>query len=128
MKNHNIYFLFSILSLVLIAPFGAINPLIALAAVGIAGVFFFIWYLKEMEEQEKEYKKGLTNNQPNAIMIIVNEREVNTMNEELLKELLNRIELCQNNETKTYDCAECPLYKTFGDGQNICLKLSEINE
>ena len=57
--NHNIYFLFSILSLVLIAPFGAINPLIALAAVGIAGVFFFIWYLKEMEEQEKEYKKEL---------------------------------------------------------------------
>ena len=56
--NHNIYFLFSILSLVLIAPFGAINPLIALAAVGIAGVFFFIWYLKEMEE-EKNYKKEL---------------------------------------------------------------------
>lgn len=59
MKNHNIYFLFSILSLVLIAPFGAINPLIALVAVGIAGVFFFIWYLKEMEEQEKNYKKEL---------------------------------------------------------------------
>ena len=57
--NHNIYFLFSILSLVLIAPFGAINLLIALAAVGIAGVFFFIWYLKEMEEEEKEYKKEL---------------------------------------------------------------------
>lgn len=57
--NHNIYFLFSILSLALIAPFGAINPLIALAAVGIAGVFFFIWYLKEMEEQEKNYKKEL---------------------------------------------------------------------
>ena len=57
--NHNIYFLFSTLSLVLIAPFGAINPLIALAAVGIAGVFFFIWYLREMEEQEKEYKKRL---------------------------------------------------------------------
>ena len=56
--NHNIYFLFSILSLVLIAPFGAINPLIALA-VGIAGIFFFIWYLKEMEEEEKEYKKEL---------------------------------------------------------------------
>ena len=51
--NHNIYFLFSILSLVLIAPFGAINPLIALIAVGIAGVFFFVWYLKEMKEQEK---------------------------------------------------------------------------
>ena len=57
--NHNIYFLFSILSLVLIAPFGAINPLIALAAVGVAGVFFFIWYLKEMEEEEKNYKKEL---------------------------------------------------------------------
>lgn len=57
--NHNIYFLFSILSLVLIAPFGAINPLIALAAVGIAGIFFFIWYLKEMKEEEKNYKKEL---------------------------------------------------------------------
>ena len=57
--NHNIYFLFSILSLVLIASFCVINPLIALAAVGIAGVFFFIWYLKEMEKQEKEYKKRL---------------------------------------------------------------------
>ena len=57
--NHNIYFLFSILSLFLIAPFGAIFPLIALAAVVIAGVFFFIWYLKEMEEQEKNYKKEI---------------------------------------------------------------------
>ena len=57
--GHNIYFVFCLLSLVIIAPFGAINPLIALAAVGIAGVFFFIWYLKEMEEQEKEYKKRL---------------------------------------------------------------------
>ena len=57
--NHNIYFLFSILSLVLIAPFGAINPLIALVAVGIAGVFFFVWYLKEMKEEEKNYKKEL---------------------------------------------------------------------
>ena len=57
--GHNIYFIFCLLSLVIIAPFGAINPLIALAAVGIAGVFFFIWYLKEMKEQEKEYKKGL---------------------------------------------------------------------
>lgn len=57
--GHNIYFVFCLLSLVIIAPFGAINPLIALAAVGIAGVFFFIWYLKEMEEQEKNYKKEL---------------------------------------------------------------------
>ena len=52
--KHDIYFLFSILSLVIIAPFGAINPIIALAAVGIAGVFFFVWYLKEMKAQEKE--------------------------------------------------------------------------
>ena len=56
--NHNIYCLFSILSLVLIAPFGAINPLIALVAVGIAGVFFFVWYLKEMEEEMKEQEKN----------------------------------------------------------------------
>ena len=55
--GHNIYFVFCLLSLVIIAPFGAINPLIALAAVGIAGVFFFIWYLKEIKEQEKNYKK-----------------------------------------------------------------------
>lgn len=57
--GHNIYFVFCLLSLVIIAPFGAINPLIALAAVGIAGIFFFIWYLKEMKEQEKNYKKEL---------------------------------------------------------------------
>ena len=57
--GHNIYFVFCLLSLVIIAPFGAINPLIALAAVGIAGVFFFVWYLKEMKEQEKNYKKEL---------------------------------------------------------------------
>lgn len=55
--GHNIYFLFSILSLVIIAPFGAINPLIALVAVGIAGVFFCIWYLKEIKAQEKENKE-----------------------------------------------------------------------
>ena len=57
--GHNIYFVFCLLSLVIIAPFGAINPLIALAAVGIAGVFFFICYLKEMKEEEKNYKKEL---------------------------------------------------------------------
>lgn len=57
--GHNVYFVFCLLSLVIIAPFGAINPLIALAAVGIAGIFFFIWYLKEMKEQEKNYKKEL---------------------------------------------------------------------
>ena len=57
--GHNIWFVISLMVLVFIAPFGAINPLIALAAVGVAGVFFFIWYLREMEEQKKEYKKGL---------------------------------------------------------------------
>ena len=59
------------------------------------------------------------------IIIIESEREVTSMSEELLKELLNRIEICQNNEIYPRDCAECPLYKTFGDGQNICLKLLE---
>ena len=57
--GHNIWFVISLMVLVFVAPFGAINPLIALAAVGIAGVFFFICYLKEMEEEEKEYKKEL---------------------------------------------------------------------
>ena len=61
-------------------------------------------------------------------MIIVNEKGVKSMNEELLKELLNRIEMCQSNEIDTCVCVECPLYKKFGDGQNICLKLSEINQ
>lgn len=54
--KHDIYFLFSILTLAFIAPFGAANPIIALVAVGIAGIFFFIWYLKEMKEQEKNKK------------------------------------------------------------------------
>ena len=57
--GHNIWFVISLMVLVFVAPFGAINPLIALAAVGIAVVFFFIWYLKEMEEEEKEYQKEL---------------------------------------------------------------------
>ena len=57
--GHNIWFVISLMALVFVAPFGAINPLIALAAVGIAGVFFFIWYLKEMEEKKKNYKKEL---------------------------------------------------------------------
>ena len=63
-----------------------------------------------------------------SYVIIITEREVIKMNEELLKELLNRIALCQSNEIDTCECVDCPLYKTFGDGQNICLKLSEINE
>ena len=55
--GHNIWFVISLMVLVFVAPFGAINPLIALVAVGIAGVFFFIWYLREMEEEEKELDK-----------------------------------------------------------------------
>lgn len=51
--GHNIWFLISLMVLVFVAPFGAINPLIALSAAGVAGVFFFIWYLKEMEEQKR---------------------------------------------------------------------------
>lgn len=54
MKNYNTWFVTSILSLVFIAPFGAVKPLIALVAIIISGVFFAIWYIKEMEEQEKE--------------------------------------------------------------------------
>ena len=48
------------------------------------------------------------------------------MNEELLKKLLDRIEMCQLGEIDTCDCAKCLLYKNFGDGQNICLKLSAM--
>ena len=57
--------------------------------------------------------------------IITIEREVISMKKKLLKELLNRIEMCQSNKIDTCDCAECPLYETFGDGRNICLKLLE---
>lgn len=53
MNNHNVWFVFSLLSLVCIAPFGAINPWITLIAAFISGVFFAIWYLKEMDEQMK---------------------------------------------------------------------------
>lgn len=51
--GHNIWFVISLMIIVFVAPFGAINPWIALGAVGVAGVFFFIWYLKEMEEQKR---------------------------------------------------------------------------
>ena len=50
------------------------------------------------------------------------------MKKKLLKELLNRIEMCQSNEIDTCDCDECPLYETLGDRQNICLKLLEIKK
>ena len=51
--GHTIWFVISLMIMVFVAPFGAINPLIALGAVGVAGVFFLIWYLKEMEEQKR---------------------------------------------------------------------------
>ena len=51
--GHNIWFVISLMIMVFVAPFGAINPLIALGAVGVAGVFFLIWYVKEMEEQKR---------------------------------------------------------------------------
>lgn len=54
--GHNVYFVFCLLSLVMIAPFGVINPIVVLIAIIIAGIFFWIWYLKEMKEQEKEHK------------------------------------------------------------------------
>lgn len=54
--NHNMYFVFSILTLAIIAPFGEINPIIALITIGIAGIFFLIWYIKEMEEQQNDKK------------------------------------------------------------------------
>ena len=51
--GHNIWFVISLMIMVFVAPFGAINPLIALGAIGVAGVFFSISYLKEMEEQKR---------------------------------------------------------------------------
>ena len=51
--GHNIWFVISLMALVFVAPFGAINPLIALGAVGVAGIFFLIWYLREMEEEKR---------------------------------------------------------------------------
>ena len=53
------------------------------------------------------------------------EREVIEMNEELLKKLINRIEMCRRGLLNTCDCTECPLYKDFGDGQDFCSKILE---
>lgn len=53
MKNHNYWFALSLAALVIISPFGSINPLIALGAVILSGIFFAIWYLREMDEEEK---------------------------------------------------------------------------
>lgn len=61
MKNHNKWFVFSLLSLVLIAPFGAINSWIAVLAIIISGAFFAVWYIKEMEKQEKEGERKMSN-------------------------------------------------------------------
>lgn len=61
MKNHNKWFVFSLLSLVLIAPFGAINSWIAVLAIIISDAFFAVWYIKEMEKQEKEGERKMSN-------------------------------------------------------------------
>ena len=47
------------------------------------------------------------------------------MNEELLKELINRIEMCRHGEIDTCSCFKCLLYKNYGDKQDICSKLLE---
>ena len=47
------------------------------------------------------------------------------MNEELLKKMINRIEMCRHGLLNTCDCTECPLYKDFGNGEDFCSKLSE---
>ena len=51
--GHNIWFLISLMIMVFVAPFGAINPLIALGAVGVAGVFFVVWLFREDQEQKR---------------------------------------------------------------------------
>ena len=53
-------------------------------------------------------------------------RKVRRINEELLKELINRIEMCEHGAIDTCDCFKCPLYKNYGDKQDICSKLLEV--
>ena len=55
--EHNVYFVLCILSLIGIGPFGAINPIIALAGVIIGGVFFLIWAIKEDKKKKKMFDK-----------------------------------------------------------------------
>ena len=43
--GHNIWFVISLMIMVFVAPFGAINPLIALGAVGVAGVFLSLIHI-----------------------------------------------------------------------------------
>lgn len=54
MKNHNYWFALSLATMVIVSPFGAINPLIALGSIILSGIFFAIWYLREMDKQERE--------------------------------------------------------------------------
>lgn len=55
--KHNIYFVFSILNLVIVAPFSATNPLIALVSVGVSIVFYLVWCYKEVKMQEEQMKR-----------------------------------------------------------------------
>ena len=57
MKNHNCWFVLSLATRVIISPFGAINPLIALGAIILSSIFFAIWYLREMGEEERGRKR-----------------------------------------------------------------------
>ena len=51
--GHNIWFLISLMIMVFVAPFGAINPLIAFGAVVVAGIFFVVWLFREDQEQKR---------------------------------------------------------------------------
>ena len=67
--GHNIWFLISLMIMVFVAPFGAINPLIAFGAVVVAGIFFVVWLFREDQEQ-----KSLTNKTNDVIINVSNER------------------------------------------------------
>ena len=51
--GHNIWFLISLMIIVFVAPFGAINPWIAFCAVVVGGIFFIVWLFREDQEQKR---------------------------------------------------------------------------
>lgn len=51
--GHNIWFLISLMIIVFVAPFGAINPWIAFGAVVVGGIFFVVWLFREDQEQKR---------------------------------------------------------------------------
>lgn len=54
MKNHNMYFIISVLSLVFVTPFAVFKSWIALIAVIVSAVFWGIWYILEVQKQEED--------------------------------------------------------------------------